>query len=63
MKNLKFFLLKFMNIISFGLMSQTMVYTSPASGPNICDGTAVLDTSNNLSVINWQGMGIDKKFL
>ena len=35
-----------------------MVYTSPASGPNICDGTAVLDTSNNLSVINWQGMGM-----
>jgi hypothetical protein len=38
-------------------MSQTMVYTSPTSGPNICDGTAVLDTSVNLSVINWNGFG------
>jgi hypothetical protein len=57
MKKLKLLLLTLISVISFGVMSQTMVYTSPTSGPNICDGTAVLDTSINLSVINWNGFG------
>jgi hypothetical protein len=57
MKKLKLLLLTLISVISFGVMSQTMVYTSPTSGPNICDGTAVLDTSVNLSVINWNGFG------
>ena len=57
MKKLKLLLLTLISVISFGVMSQTMVYTSPTSGPSICDGTAVLDTSINLSVINWNGFG------
>jgi hypothetical protein len=41
------------------LFSQTQVYTSPTSGPNICDGTAVLDTTNlTMTSIVWQGMGM-----
>ena len=41
------------------MFSQTQVYTTQTSGPNICDGTAVLDTNNvNMSSIYWQGMGM-----
>jgi hypothetical protein len=58
MKNLKLSLLTLMSVISFGLMSQTMVYTTNTSSPNVCDGTAMLDTNINFSVINWQGMGM-----
>ena len=58
MKNLKLSLLALVSVISFGLMSQTMVYTTNTSSPNVCDGTAMLDTNTNLSVINWQGMGM-----
>jgi hypothetical protein len=40
------------------LFSQTQVYTTPTSGPNVCDGTAVLDTTNiSMTSIYWQGMG------
>jgi hypothetical protein len=58
MKKIKLFLLTLISVISLNLFSQTQVYTSPTSGPNICDGTAVLDTTNiNITSIYWQGMG------
>jgi hypothetical protein len=58
MKNLKLLFLTLISVISLNLFSQTQVYTSPTSGPNICDGTAVLDTTNiNITSIYWQGMG------
>jgi hypothetical protein len=58
MKNLKLLLLTLLSVISFNLFSQVQVYTTQTSGPNVCDGTAVLDTSSNLSSIYWQGMGM-----
>jgi hypothetical protein len=58
MKNLKFLFLTLFSVISLSVFSQTQVYTTNTSGPNICDGTAALDTSNvNISSIYWQGMG------
>ena len=58
MRKLKLFLLTLLSVISFNLFSQVQVYTTNTSGPNVCDGTAVLDTTNNLSSIYWQGMGM-----
>lgn len=59
MTKLKLLFLTLLSVISFNLFSQTQVYTSNTSGPNICDGTAVLDTSNiNMTSIFWQGMGM-----
>jgi hypothetical protein len=59
MKNLKLLLLTLFSVLSFGLFSQTQVYVTQTSGPNICDGTAVLDTSNIVPTsIYWQGMGM-----
>jgi hypothetical protein len=59
MKNLKLLILTLFSVLSFGLFSQTQVYVTQTSGPNICDGTAVLDTSNVLPTsIFWQGMGM-----
>lgn len=58
MIKLKLFLLTLISVISLNLFSQVQVYTTNTSGPNVCDGTAVLDTTNNLSAINWQGMGM-----
>jgi hypothetical protein len=59
MKNLKLLLLTLLSTLSFNLFSQTQVYTTNTSGPNICDGTAVLDTTNiNMTSIYWQGMGM-----
>ncbi len=59
MKNLKLLLLTLLSVISFNLFSQTQVYTTNTTGPNICDGTAVLDTTNiNMTSIYWQGMGM-----
>lgn len=59
MKNLKLLFLTLLSVVSFNLFSQTQVYTTQTSGQNICDGTAVLDTSNvNISSIYWQGMGM-----
>jgi hypothetical protein len=58
MKNLKLLLLTLLSVISFNLFSQVQVYTSNTSGPNVCDGTAALDTNLNLSSIYWQGMGM-----
>jgi hypothetical protein len=58
MKNLKLLFLTLFSIISLSVFSQTQVYTTQTSGPNICDGTAVLDTTNiNMTSIYWQGMG------
>jgi hypothetical protein len=58
MKNLKLLLLTLLSVISFNLFSQVQVYTTPTTGPNVCDGTAMLDTSNiNPTSIFWQGMG------
>jgi hypothetical protein len=58
MRKLKLFLLTLLSVISFNLFSQTQVYTTPTSGPNVCDGTAVLDTTNiSMTSIYWQGMG------
>lgn len=58
MKNLKLLFLTLFSVISLSVFSQTQVYTTQTSGPNVCDGTAMLDTSNvNLSSIYWQGMG------
>lgn len=59
MKNLKLLLLTLLSVISFNLFSQVQVYTTQTSGPNICDGTAVLDsTTVTTSNILWQGMGM-----
>ena len=59
MKNLKLLLLTLLSVLSFNLFSQTQVYTTNTTGPNICDGTAVLDTTNiNMTSIYWQGMGM-----
>jgi hypothetical protein len=59
MKNLKLLFLTLLSVLSFNLFSQVQVYTSSTSGPNICDGTAVLDTTNlTMTSIVWQGMGM-----
>ena len=58
MKNLKLLLLTLISVLSFGLFSQVQVYTTNTTGPNTCDGVAVLDTNFNLSSIYWQGMGM-----
>jgi len=59
MKNLKLLFLTLFSIISLSVFSQTQVYTTQTSGPNICDGTAVLDTTNiNMTSIYWTGMGM-----
>lgn len=59
MKNLKLFLLTLLSVISFTLFSQIQVTTTNTSGPNVCDGTATLDTTNvNMTSIYWQGMGM-----
>ena len=59
MKNLKLLFLTLLSVLSFNLFSQNMVITTQTSGPNICDGTAVLDTTNvNMTSIYWQGMGM-----
>jgi hypothetical protein len=59
MKNLKLLFLTLLSVLSFNLFSQTQVYVTQTSGPNICDGTAVLDTSNIVPTsIFWQGMGM-----
>ena len=59
MKNFKLLLLTLLSVISFNLFSQVQVYTSNTSGPNVCDGTAVLDSSVvTSSNIVWQGMGM-----
>ena len=59
MTKLKLLLLTLLSVLSFNLFSQTQVYVTQTSGPNICDGTAVLDTSNVLPTsIFWQGMGM-----
>lgn len=58
MRKLKLLFLTLFSIISLSVFSQTQVYTTPTSGPNVCDGTAVLDTTNiNMNSIFWQGMG------
>lgn len=58
MRNLKFLFLTLFSVISLSVFSQTQVYTTNTSGPNICDGTAALDTTNvNMTSIFWQGMG------
>ena len=59
MKNLKLLFLTLLSVLSFNLFSQNMVITTQTSGPNVCDGTAVLDTTNvNMTSIYWQGMGM-----
>ena len=59
MTKLKLLLLTLLSVLSFNLFSQTQVYVTQTSGPNICDGTAVLDTSNVMPTsIFWQGMGM-----
>ena len=59
MKNLKLLFLTLFSVLSLSVFSQTQIYTTQTSGPNVCDGTAMLDTSNiNLSSIYWQGMGM-----
>ncbi len=59
MKNLKLLFLTLFSVLSLSVFSQTQVYTTQTSGPNVCDGTAMLDTSNvNLTSIYWQGMGM-----
>ena len=58
MTKLKLLFLTLLSVITLNLFSQVQVYTTNTSGPNVCDGTAVLDTTSNLSAINWQGMGM-----
>jgi len=48
-----------MSVLTLNLFSQVQVYTTATSGPNVCDGTAMLDTMNILPTsIFWQGMGM-----
>lgn len=59
MKKLKLLFLTLLSVLSFNLFSQVQVYTTATSGPNVCDGTAMLDTMNILPTsIFWQGMGM-----
>jgi hypothetical protein len=46
MKNLKLLFLTLFSVLSLSVFSQTQIYTTQTSGPNVCDGTAMLDTSN-----------------
>jgi hypothetical protein len=60
MRKFKLLLMTLFSVISFGLMSQTII-TTQSSGPNICDGTAVLDTTSlygNILTWNYQGAQI-----
>jgi hypothetical protein len=59
MKNLKLLFLTLISVLTFNLFSQTPVYVTNTSGPNVCDGTAMLDTTNiTPTSIFWQGMGV-----
>jgi len=59
MKKLKLLFLTLLSVLSFNLFSQIQVYTTATSGPNVCDGTAMLDTMNiSPTSIFWQGMGM-----
>ena len=59
MKNLKLLFLTLFSVISLTLFSQVQVYTTSTSGPNVCDGTASLDSSAITATnILWQGMGM-----
>ncbi len=55
MKILKLLLLTLFSVISLNVFSQTQLYTTNTSGPNMCDGTATLDCTNvdTMSII-WQ---------
>lgn len=58
MKNLKLLFLTLLSVLTFNLYSQTQVYVTNTSQPNLCDGAAALDTTNmNITSIVWQGMG------
>jgi hypothetical protein len=59
MTKLKLLFLTLMSVLTLNLFSQVQVYTTATSGPNVCDGTAMLDTMNILPTsIFWQGMGM-----
>ena len=59
MTKLKLLFLTLMSVLTLNLFSQVQVYTTATSGPNLCDGTAMLDTMNILPTsIFWQGMGM-----
>jgi hypothetical protein len=55
MKKLKRLFLALFSVISLNVFSQTQLYTTNTSGPNMCDGTATLDCTNvdTMSII-WQ---------
>ena len=55
MKKLKQLFLTLFSVISVPVFSQSQVYTTNTSGPNMCDGTATLDCTNvdTMSII-WQ---------
>jgi hypothetical protein len=58
MTKLKLLFFTLLSVISLNLFSQTQVYTTATSGPNVCDGTASLDSSAITATnILWQGMG------
>lgn len=54
MKNLKRLILALFSVIFLNVSSQAQVYTTNTSGPNICDGTASLDSTNmGITSISW----------
>ena len=58
MKNLKLLFLTLFSVISLTLFSQNQLYVTNATGPNDCNGTATLNTTNvDTTSIFWQGMG------
>ena len=59
MTKLKLLFLTLLSVISLNLFSQTQVYVTNTTSPNVCDGMAVLmDTVNiNMTSIYWQSMG------
>ena len=60
MKNLKFSILIIFSWLTYSVNSQLIVSTTIASGSNICNGTATLDTSsaNGVIPINWVYQGL-----
>lgn len=54
MKKLKRLFLALFSVISVNVSSQTQVYITNTSGPNICDGTASIDSTNmGITSISW----------
>ncbi|MFM2041103.1 MAG: hypothetical protein RLZZ493_1692 [Bacteroidota bacterium] len=53
-----YYLITLIGVISFTATSQVTINTTPASGSNICDGTATVDTTTlNGNILTWNYQG------